>query len=48
MKLVYLLYLEWNTRLYPKVSGLASWSEKCKWYSSLPPGADISLFCDAV
>jgi hypothetical protein len=23
-------------RLYPKVSGLAAWSENCKWYSSLP------------
>jgi hypothetical protein len=25
-----------NTRVYPKVSGLAAWSENCKWYSSLP------------
>jgi hypothetical protein len=24
------------TRVYPKVSGLATWSENCKWYSSLP------------
>jgi hypothetical protein len=23
-------------RVYPKVSGLTAWSEKCKWYSSLP------------
>jgi len=23
---------------YPKVSGLAAWSENCKWYSSLPLG----------
>jgi hypothetical protein len=27
------------TRLYPKVRGLAAWSENCKWYSSLPLGA---------
>jgi hypothetical protein len=25
-----------NTGVYPKVSGLAAWSENCKWYSSLP------------
>jgi hypothetical protein len=25
-------------RVYPKVSGLAAWSENCKWYSSLPLG----------
>jgi hypothetical protein len=24
------------TKVYPKVSGLAAWSENCKWYSSLP------------
>jgi hypothetical protein len=29
----------------PKVSGLATWSENCKWYSSLPLGAVVSLFC---
>jgi hypothetical protein len=29
-------------RVYPKVSGLAAWSENCKWYSSLPLGA-VSL-----
>jgi hypothetical protein len=23
-----------TTRVYPKVSGLAAWSENCKWYSS--------------
>jgi hypothetical protein len=23
-------------RVYPQVSGLAAWSENCKWYSSLP------------
>jgi len=29
---------DWYTyiRAYPKVSGLAFWSENCKWYSSLP------------
>jgi hypothetical protein len=36
------------TRVYPKVSGLASWSENCKWYSSLPLGAVVSLFCVSV
>jgi hypothetical protein len=24
------------TRVYPKVSGLAAWSENWEWYSSLP------------
>jgi hypothetical protein len=36
------------TRVYPKVSGLAAWSENCKWYSSLPLGALVSLFCESV
>jgi hypothetical protein len=36
------------TREYPKVSGLAAWSENCKWYSSLPLGAVVSLFCETV
>jgi hypothetical protein len=31
------------TRMYPKVSGLATWSENCKWYSSLPLDAVISV-----
>jgi hypothetical protein len=31
-------------RVYPKVSKLAAWSENCKWYSSLPLGAVVSLF----
>jgi len=31
-------------RVYPKVSGLAAWSENCKWYSSLPLDAVLSLF----
>jgi hypothetical protein len=34
--------------VYPKVSGLATWSENCKWYSSLPLGAVVSLFCKSV
>jgi hypothetical protein len=33
------------TGVYPKVSGLAAWSDNCKWYSSLPLGAVVSLFC---
>jgi hypothetical protein len=37
-----------NMRVYPKVSGLAAWSENCKWYSSLPLGAVVSLFCESV
>jgi hypothetical protein len=36
-----------STRVYPKVSGLAAWSENCKWYSSLPLGAVVSLFCES-
>jgi hypothetical protein len=32
--------------VYPKDSGLAAWSESCKWYSSLPIGAVVSLFCE--
>jgi len=34
--------------MYPKVSGLAAWSENWKWYSSLPLGAVASLFCESV
>jgi hypothetical protein len=33
-----------NTWVYPKVSGLAAWSEDYKRYSSLPLGAAVSLF----
>jgi hypothetical protein len=36
------------TRLCPKVSGLAAWSENCKWYSSLQLGAVVSLFYELV
>jgi hypothetical protein len=35
-------------RVYPKVSGLAAWSENCKWYSYLPIDAVVSLFCESV
>jgi len=34
--------------VYPKVSGLATWSKNCKWYSSLPLGAVVSLFSESV
>jgi hypothetical protein len=36
-----------RTRVYPKVSGLAAWSENCNWYSSLSLGAVVSLFCES-
>jgi hypothetical protein len=39
---------ERNTRVYPKVSGLAPWSENCNWYSSLPLDVAVSLFCESV
>jgi hypothetical protein len=35
-------------KVYLKVSGLAAWSENYKWYSSLPLGADVLLFCESV
>jgi hypothetical protein len=37
-----------RSRLYPKVSGLAAWSESCKWHSFLPLSAVVSLFCESV
>jgi len=37
-----------KTRVYSKVSGLATWSENFKWYSSLPLDAAVSLFCESV
>jgi hypothetical protein len=37
-----------DTGVYPKVSGLAAWSENCKWYSSLPLGAVLSLHYESV
>jgi len=30
-----------GTSVYPKVSGLAAWSENCKWYGFLPLGAVV-------
>jgi hypothetical protein len=35
-----------NTRVYPKVSGLAARSLNCKWHSFLPLDAVVSLFCE--
>jgi hypothetical protein len=35
-------------KVYPEVSGLAAWSENCKWYSSLPLGAVVSLLYESV
>jgi len=29
------IYMMSHTRVYPKVFGMASWSENCKWYSFL-------------
>jgi hypothetical protein len=37
-----------DTRVYPKVSRLAAWSENCIWYSSLLLSAVVSLFCESV
>jgi len=37
-----------DTRAYPKDSGLAAWSGKSKWYSFLPLGEIVSLFCESV
>jgi hypothetical protein len=36
------------TKVYPKVSGQAAWSDNCKWYSSLPLGVIVSLFYESV
>jgi len=35
-------------RVYPKVTGLAAWSENCKWHSFMSLGAVASLFCESV
>jgi hypothetical protein len=37
-----------STRVYPKVYGLAFWSENFKRYSSLPLVSVVSLFCESV
>jgi len=34
--------------VYPKVAGLAAWSENFKWYSSLPLDVVVSLFCESI
>jgi hypothetical protein len=34
--------------VYPKVSGLTSWSGNYKWYNYLPLDAVVSLFCESV
>jgi hypothetical protein len=39
---------EENMKVYQKVSGLAAFSENCKWYSSLPLGAVLSIFYESV
>jgi hypothetical protein len=39
---------ELSRRVYPKVSGLTSWSENCKWYSFLPLGTVVSLLYESV
>jgi hypothetical protein len=44
------VYCDWysiSQRVYPKVSGLASSSQNCKWYSSVPLGAVVSLFYES-
>jgi hypothetical protein len=52
-KLTYLLlypsyWIETHTTMYPKITGLAAWSENCKRYSSLPLSAVLSLFYESV
>jgi hypothetical protein len=42
--LFYCLYMT----VYPEVSGLAAWSENCKWYSSLALGAVVLIFYESV
>jgi hypothetical protein len=37
-----------HSMMYPEVSGLAAWSENCKWYSSLLLDAVVPLFCESV
>jgi len=44
----YLFKIQDITRVYPKVSGLAAWSENYKWHSSLPLHAVVSIFCKSV
>jgi hypothetical protein len=44
----YWLLKKGYTKVYQKVYGLAAWNENCKWYSSLPLDAVVSLFCGLV
>jgi hypothetical protein len=37
-----------NTMVYPKVTELAAWSKNCKWYSSPPLDAVVTLFRESV
>jgi hypothetical protein len=37
-----------HTKVYPKVSGLAAWSENWKWYTALCHVAVVSIFCESV
>jgi hypothetical protein len=39
-------YASSNMRVFPKVSGLPTWSQNCKW--SLPLDAVVSLFYQSV
>jgi hypothetical protein len=48
LKTVYTNDINEHIRVYPKVSGLDTWSENCKWDSSLPLGAVVSLLCESV
>jgi len=41
------LRLRLYTGVYPKVSGLAAWTENCKWYSTVALGAVVSLFYES-
>jgi hypothetical protein len=47
MKLI-IIKKAFHMRGYPKVSGLATWSEKGKWHNSLPLGEVVSLHCESV
>jgi hypothetical protein len=43
-----LLKFSAHTRMYPKVSGLAAWSENYNWYRFLTLAAVVSLFCESL
>jgi hypothetical protein len=42
------LLVHLSVRVSQKVSGLATWNKNSKWYSSLPLGAVVPLFCESV